>query len=152
MRLKPEDEAKLDAILAPFKSDKRVQSMKGFTQHGRISTFDHVDSVTRVSYWINKRFKIGADDNVLAVGAFLHDYYLYDWHLTDGGNGLHGFSHSKTARVNAAEHFGICQKTQDVIECHMWPLNITKIPKSKEGWIVCVADKYVSTKETLLCR
>ncbi len=152
MKLRHEEETRLRHILEPLKSDKRIQRMKKYIQHGRVSTFDHVESVTRVSYWLNKRLHIGADEQVLAIGAFLHDYYLYDWHETDNGHGLHGFSHSTTAKDNAVRHFGIGQRTQSVIECHMWPLNITKIPRSREAWIVCIVDKYVSTKETLLCR
>ncbi|MBP3261935.1 HD domain-containing protein [Pseudobutyrivibrio sp.] len=152
MRLRPEEELRLKSILAPFKSDARVQRMKEFVQHGRISTFDHVESVTRLSFWLNERFHLGADEKVLTVGAFLHDYYLYDWHVTDEGHGLHGFSHSRTAMENATNHFGISKKTQGVIESHMWPLNITKVPKCREAWIVCLADKCISTKETLLCR
>ena len=152
MRLRPEEEISLNHILAPIKNDKRVQNMKKYIQHGRITTFDHVESVTRLSYWINRRFHIGADERVLTIGAFLHDYYLYDWHKTDKGHGLHGFSHSRTAMENAKEHFGIGERTQAVIESHMWPLNITKIPRSREAWIVCLADKFVSTRETILCR
>lgn len=152
MRLRPDEEARLNSILAPIRSDSRVLKMKNYIQHGRITTFDHVESVTRLSFWINKRLHIGADDRVLTIGAFLHDYYLYDWHVTDDGHGLHGFSHSNTAKENAINDFGIGKRTQDVIESHMWPLNITKVPKSRAAWIVCIADKCVSTRETLLCR
>ena len=152
MKLRPEEEARLNHILEPLKNDKRTQRMKQFIQHGRVSTFEHVESVTRVSYWINSRFHIGGDERVLTIGAFLHDYYLYDWHETDDGHGLHGFSHSNTAKENAIKHFGIGRRTQSVIESHMWPLNITKVPRSREAWIVCLADKCISTKETILCR
>ena len=152
MKLRPEEEENINHILAPYINDKRVQKMKNFMQHGRISTYEHVESVTRLSYWMNKRLHIGADERVLTIGAFLHDYYLYDWHLTDEGHGLHGFSHSNTAMENAINHFGIGKRTQAVIESHMWPLTFTKIPKSREAWIVCIADKCISTKEALLCR
>lgn len=128
MRLRPEEENRLAIILAPYKRDERVLGMKKFIQHGKISTYDHVESVTRLSFWINHRLHIGADDKVLSVGAFLHDYYLYDWHITDEGHGLHGFSHSKTAKENAMKDFGVGKRIQAVIESHMWPLNITKIP------------------------
>ena len=152
MRLRPEEEHRLNILLAPLRRDESVQRMKEYIQHGNISTYDHVESVTRLSFWLNKRLHLGADERVLTVGAFLHDYYLYDWHLTDEGHGLHGFSHSTTARDNAVRHFGIGEHAQSVIESHMWPLNLTKVPKNRESWIVCIADKYVSAKETLLCR
>lgn len=152
MKLRPEEDIVLNNILSPFKGDQRVQRMKDYIQHGTITTFDHAESVTRLSFWINKRLHLGGDDRVLAIGAFLHDYYLYDWHISDYGHGLHGFSHSNTAKENAIEHFGIGERTQRVIESHMWPLTLTKFPRSREAWIVCIADKFVSTKETLLCR
>ena len=152
MKLKPEEIKRLETILEPFRNDERTQKMKQFIQHGKITTYEHAESVTKLSYWINKRLHLNADEHVLTVGAFLHDYYLYDWHETDEGNGLHGFSHSRTARRNAVAHFGICNRTQSVIETHMWPLTFTKVPRSREAWIVCLADKWVSTRETLLCR
>ncbi len=152
MKLRAEEEARINHILAPIRNDHRVLDMKKYIQHGSISTYDHVESVTRLSVWLNNRLHIGADERVLMIGAFLHDYYLYDWHVTDAGHGLHGFSHSKTAKENAIKDFGIGKKVQGVIESHMWPLNLTKLPKSREAWIVCFADKFVSTKETILCR
>ena len=152
MKLKPEEIKRLETILEPFRNDERTQKMKQFIQHGKITTYEHAESVTKLSYWINKRLHLNADEHVLTVGAFLHDYYLYDWHETDEGNGLHGFSHSRTARRTAVAHFGICKRTQSVIETHMWPLTFTKVPRSREAWIVCLADKWVSTRETLLCR
>ncbi|MBE5911892.1 HD family phosphohydrolase [Pseudobutyrivibrio sp.] len=152
MKLRPEEIVRLNSILAPVKNDKRAQKMRDFIQHGKITTFEHAESVTSLSYWINKRFHLGGDEKVIVIGAFLHDYYLYDWHVTDDGHGLHGFSHSNTAKENAIKHFGIGNRTQHVIESHMWPLTFTKLPRSREAWIVCLADKWISTKETLLCR
>ena len=39
-----------------------------------------------------------------------------------------------------------------MIRSHMWPLNPERVPRSKEAWIVCVADKLVSLHETLFRR
>ena len=152
MRLKPEEEERLNRILAPIRNDERVQRMKNYIQHGSISTYQHVENVTRLSYWLNCRLHLGADERVLSIGAFLHDYYLYDWHKKSDSNKMHGFTHAKIACENAKKHFNIGKRTQEVIEKHMWPLNISKIPVSREAWIVCLADKWISTKETLFCR
>lgn len=152
MKLRPEEEVRLKHILAPVISHEKVQEMKKYIQHGRITTYEHVSSVTKTSFWLNKRLHLGADERTLATGAFLHDFYLYDWHVPDRRHRFHGFSHSEEARKNALKLFNIDRKTQDVIKNHMWPLNITKLPRSREAWIVCFADKWVSAKETILCR
>ena len=152
MRLRPEEEISLNHILAPIKNDKRVQNMKKYIQHGRITTFDHVESVTRLSYWINRRFHIGADERVLTIGAFLHDYYLYDWHdarLFVNVFKMHGFTHPEKARENAVRDFAVDEKVQKVIRCHMWPLTFRSFPSSREAFIVCMADKICALKETV---
>ena len=51
---------------------------------------------------------------------------------------------------NAKRDFKISSKEADIIYCHMFPLNISRVPRSREGWIVCMADKMVAGSETLL--
>ncbi len=143
----------MKAILSDIDSDSTVQEMKQYIQHGRVTTYDHCKSVAKLSYDINKVLSLHADLRVLLVGAMLHDYYLYDWHNKDGGaHDLHGFIHAEIARDNARKHFGIDDRTCDVVYRHMWPLNLRRIPRTREAWIVCAADKIVSLHETLLRR
>ena len=136
-----------------MKNDGRVRQMRRFTAHGKVSTYDHCCSVASLSSRINRVLKLHADEETLLKGALLHDYYLYDWHEEgDGSHKLHGFKHAGTAARNARRDFGIDARTEHVIRSHMWPLNVSRIPHSREAWVVCVADKCVSLRETLFQR
>ena len=149
MKNRPE----LDRILSEITSDEAVQRMKNYIQHGTVSTFEHCKSVARLSYEIDRRLLLHSDLRVLLTGAMLHDFYLYDWHEKgDGSHLLHGLRHAKRACENARKLLHADDKVCRVIYCHMWPLNPERIPRSKEAWIVCIADKCVSLQETLFGR
>ena len=143
----------MQEILAELESDPSVQRMKEYVQHGQVSTYEHCKNVARLSYEIDRRLFLHSDLKVLLTGAMLHDYYLYDWHAEDNGeHRLHGFRHAEKACRNAEDRFDIDEATGHVIYCHMWPLNPERVPRSKEAWIVCIADKLVSLHETLFRR
>ena len=142
-----------DRVFSEMKEDGRVRRMRRYIAHGKVNTFDHCCSVARLSGRINRVLRLHADEETLMKGAMLHDYYLYDWHKEDGGSHKwHGFRHAGTAAKNAKKDFGIDAGTEHVIRSHMWPLNVRQIPRSREAWIVCVADKCVSLRETLFRR
>lgn len=77
----------------------------------------------------------------------MHDYFLYDWHSEKTVGGLHGFTHAKTACNNAKRDFDINENEQNMILTHVFPLNINP-PKTREGVILCVADKICAIYET----
>lgn len=147
--LTEQERVEADGILAPLLADGAVQSMRQYRQHGRVSTYEHCLAVAYKSLEIVRRRRLTVDERALLYGAFLHDFYLYDWHERDASHAWHGFHHAQRACKNAVAHFGIGEREQGIIASHMWPLNVTRVPRSVEAWVVTLADKWVSLSETL---
>ena len=137
-------------LVSELSNDDRCKKMKNFSQHGRINTYDHCMDVAKTSYRMGKKLHLHLNEDELVRGAFLHDYFLYDWHHHD--KHWHGFTHAAEAASNAANDFDLTDREKNIIESHMWPLNLTRLPRSKEAALVCVADKVCSLKETLFYR
>ncbi len=126
---------------------KETALMKHCIQHGRISTYDHILSVAKLSFYLNRRLHLGADEKELVRGAFLHDFYLYDWHKNGYIGRLHGLHHPTIALENASKRYRLTPVERNIIESHMWPLTLFHIPKCRAAWIVCIADKICSAYE-----
>ena len=133
-----------------IETNSRVYLMHNYIQHGSITTYDHCISVAREAFNLNRRLHMHTDEKRLVRAAFLHDYFLYDWH--DHGDKLHGYHHPKIAAENAVRDFHITEHERRSIASHMWPLNILTIPASREAWLITIADKICSSEETLLRR
>jgi len=142
------EEQFVELIKDYYKSDV-VKQMDRYIQHSKTTTLEHCENVAWISYLINEKLHLNADEKELIEAAMLHDLYLYDWHDKDPSHKMHGFVHPDIACNNAVKHFGISDKEQEAIKSHMWPLNITEIPKSKEALIICLADKYCALIETI---
>ena len=120
-----------------------------FIQHGTTSVYEHSISVAEMSLKIARKFKIKVNEKSLIKGALLHDYFLYDWHVSDKSHRLHGFTHPRSAYKNAKRDFGLNKIEENMILSHMFPMG-PKIPKYKESWILTCADKYCATKEIVV--
>ncbi len=122
-----------------------------YIQHGNTSVFKHSRDVAynsyRLSNFFKKYFNANIDNDSLIHAAYMHDMFLYDWHETTGNHKLHGFTHPKVAAQNAFNYCNASEKEQKMIKSHMWPLTITKIPTSKEAWILTMCDKYTTIIE-----
>lgn len=123
-------------------------------QHGTISVKQHSLEVAKQSLKIARGLRMKVKERELVRGALLHDYFLYDWHRKDHecADKLHGFEHPKIALRNALKDFKLSRTERDIIRKHMWPLTFLNMPSCREAWIVSMADKYVSTLETLRLR
>ena len=152
MQLSVTEREQLYAILEKYDQNPKVQQMREFIQHGDVTTYQHCKNVVLVSCWLNHRLHLGADETSLAVGAFLHDFYLYDWHNCSNITRWHGFKHPLIARYNADAVFQLNNKERNIIQTHMWPLTITQLPRCREACLVCLADKMSSGWETLMER
>lgn len=113
---------------------------KQYIHHGNTSVLQHSFNVACISLLIVHFFKINAHEKELVRGSLLHDYFLYDWHTYSPSEGLHGFTHARRALKNAKRDFSVNTVEEDIIEKHMFPLNIA-LPRYKESVIVCIADK-----------
>ena len=73
---------------------------------------------------------------------------MYDWHDPGNLRLLHGFTHAKEALSNARKQFELNEVECDVIQKHMFPLNIA-LPKYWETVLVGAADKISAVLETV---
>ena len=132
--------------------DPKAQQMKNFTQHGTTTVFEHCVSVAKFSllmaYYLERTMKIKVDRDSLVRAALLHDYFLYDWHdKTVPGHNIHGFTHPRTAMLNADRDFGLNEVEKDIISKHMFPLTFMP-PRYRESVLVTLADKWCALCET----
>ncbi len=146
-RLSREDRELFYSVVLELSDYPSVQNMKKYVQHGTVSTYVHCLRVARKSLILARRFNISVNERELLRGAMLHDYFLYDWHTK--GDHLHGYHHPHIAAHNAARDFDLSPREIDIIKSHMWPLTLFHVPRSKEAFIVCLADKLCSTDETV---
>ncbi len=132
-------------------ADPQVQSMAGNRHHLGSNTLDHVIYVTNTAYKLSRALRMRVDVAALVRGGMLHDFYLYDFSREKKNISAyrHGTGHADIALKNAKERYDLNEVEQDIIYSHMWPLNITRVPKYKESRLISAADKYCATVEFL---
>lgn len=143
--------------------NEEFQKRRLFKHHEK-SVWDHSIEVSFKAYKYS--FHFNADRRVCALGGLLHDFYPYAWLYSEELNNYdssylkrlykkesffhkHGFTHAKEAYENYLKYFKKYEdkKVSDCIIKHMFPLNI-KLPKYRESWLVSLADKASSLKDT----
>lgn len=144
--MKKKDYEEYMNIVLPILEHTEFIRRKTYKHHGDITVYDHCLSVSKYSYIIAKKLK--CDYKKAAIGGLLHDFYTEPWQDKKEKKAffkMHGFVHAGEAAINAKNTFPqlVDKKVENIIKRHMFPLNITP-PRYKEGWIVTIADKYVS--------
>lgn len=133
---------------AALETTGRLALLREYRQHGRTTVYEHVLLVADLALRLSRRLRLKVDEASLIRGALLHDYFLYDWHVRDPERPLHGFYHPKAALKNASADFHLNPRERNIIRRHMFPLTLVP-PTTKEGLLVCLADKLCALRETL---
>ncbi len=139
-------------MVSDLLENELVLKMKEYIHHGDTTCFQHCLNVSYYNYRICRFFSLNA--RAAARAGLLHDLFLYDWHThkPEKGERLHGFTHAETALKNAKENFYISELEGDIIEKHMFPLNITAVPRYRETVVIVLVDKYCGLLETVIPR
>ena len=136
------------------------QDLKNYAHHGPDNTvYDHSLATARMAYAMGGRLNLNKDAlRSLTRSALLHDFFGYDWHeewyrsFVRRYHGMrrithmHAFVHGEIAALRARLYFNLDEKQCEAIASHMFPL-AASLPKSKEAWLLTLADKVVASKE-----
>lgn len=136
-------------ILSECETHENFLKSKDYMAHGKQSLYEHVVYVARSCYEYSILHNKKVSLRELTRGALLHDYYLYDWHVLEGRQRLHGLRHPLIALKNAKLEFDLSDKEKDIIKKHMWPLTLFAIPRYRESFYVMWFDKVCAIKEMI---
>lgn len=148
MLVADEKKQELESIYQSFLHDERVKRMKEIPMHRGSNCYIHSFKVAKLAIKRAMRHKKG-NLYVILLASILHDYYLYDWRKDISKMKNHMSQHPYIAATNAINDFDIYSEVVDAIKSHMWPVNLTQFPKTKEARIVSNADKSIYLKEII---
>ena len=136
--------------LEAMKKDPRIMAMRAFPQHGSCNTYDHSVSVAIHAHRLARLLHLRVNERMLARGAMLHDFYLYNIQESGRSAWNHGTKHPAIALSNAEQFYDLSERERDMIYSHMWPLTLTQIPHCRESMLISAADKYCALRERYL--
>lgn len=143
----PADDLTFRQCLSEMVDHPAIQALKKIPQHKGGTTYAHCVNVANKAYQLAKKWRWDIDIRALVRGAMLHDYYLYDTETMPWSDYRHSLIHPKLAVENAEKHFTLDQKERNIILSHMFPIPGAPLPRSKEAWLICLADKICAQKE-----
>ena len=97
-----------------------------------------------------KKLNIKVNVPAVVIGALCHDLGMLGRSDRYASDREAVAEHAKESVTVAREIVSeLPEKTEDIIERHMWPLGDSKAPNSIEGAVVSVADKYNAVKDVV---
>ena len=124
----------------------QVQSMRSLPHHPGVNCYEHSVFVAYVAFRLGRRW--GLNYRSCARAGLLHDLYLYRWNDQSAHPGLQCFDHPVFALRNASRLTSLSKLERNIILAHMWPLAL-HLPRSREAWVVSLADKLCATAEVV---
>lgn len=127
-----------------------VQDLKLYPHHKHNNRFNHCLEVSYITYQLAKQ--LGWDEVSCARAGLLHDLFHYTPKTAKHFVSDHYLDHPKIAVMNARQITDLSSKEEWMILTHMWQpfgrLSDRELrPKSKEGWLLSVVDKYCASKD-----
>lgn len=147
------DRIKDDLMLYGNDVLKSEEMKKAFEQtHHQWSTVgEHTFRVAFYSVMISyalKKLNIKVNVPAVVIGALCHDLGILGRSEKFSSAKECSREHPKESVEVAREIVGeMPEKTEDIIERHMWPAGESEAPNSIEGVVVSVADKYSAVKD-----
>lgn len=132
-------------IIKDILSNDKVLELDNHIHH-KTTRLTHSKRVSYYSYLVCK--KLNLDYVSVARGGLLHDFFLNNYHDESSYKLLR--NHPLIAYNNASKYFNLNNKEKNIIESHMFPINIKHIPKYKESYIVSIVDKVVGVYEKII--
>ena len=148
MKLTEEIKKQLEEVYQSFLNDERILKMKEIPMHRGSNCYIHSFKVAKLAIKRAIRHIKGNLFNIL-IASILHDYYLYNWREDHSKRKHHLSSHPYIAAENAEKDFAIHKPIINAIHSHMWPVNISDFPKTKEARILSLADKTIYIREII---
>ena len=147
-KISPEVQKHLEDLYQKLLKDENVLNMKKVPMHRGSNCYLHSFRVAKLAvHKAVQRKNIRLD--AILMASVLHDYYLYDWRKDKSKKRHHGSRHPYIAAEQAKRDFDIDELTQSIIKSHMWPLNFSEFPRSREALYLSIADKMIATREAL---
>lgn len=135
-----------DMIVKDILEDENFKIMADIKHHNT-TRLKHMTRVSYYSFVIAKLLRLKYRE--VARAGLLHDFYMgrtTDFSKIKDKVKLFTHNHPKEALENASKYFNLNAIEEDIIESHMFPVDI-KIPKYLESWIVSTVDKVIGGYE-----